>query len=158
MDSEFKTIPIGKGEILRDGADIAILAIGATVAPALAAADILAAKGIAATVVNSRFVKPLDKQLILDIAGRVNSLMTVEENVLCGGFGSSVASLLAEAGLNLKVKNLAIADEFVEHGTQAILRAKYNLDAEGIARESMNLLAQDEKGTLSASACQIPLG
>ena len=115
-------------------------------------------RGIAATVVNSRFVKPLDSQLILDIAGRVNSLMTVEENVLCGGFGSGVASLLAEAGLNLKVKNLAIADEFVEHGTQAILRAKYNLDAEGIARESMNLLAQDGKGTLSANACQIPSG
>jgi len=159
MDSELQAIPIGKGEILRDGADIAILAIGATVAPALAAADILAAKGIEATVVNSRFVKPLDSQLILDIAGRVNSLMTVEENVLCGGFGSSVVSLLAEAGLNqVKVKNLAIADEFVEHGTQAILRAKYNLDAEGIARESIILLSSSGQGTLPASACQTPSG
>jgi 1-deoxy-D-xylulose-5-phosphate synthase len=155
MDSEFQAIPIGKGEILRDGADIAILAIGATVSPALAAADILAAKGIAATVVNSRFVKPLDSQLILDITSRVNSLLTVEENVLCGGFGSSVVSLLAEAGMSqVKVKNLAISDEFVEHGTQAILRAKYNLDAEGIARESIGLLSRSGQGSLSASACQ----
>ncbi|MEE8583154.1 MAG: 1-deoxy-D-xylulose-5-phosphate synthase [Dehalococcoidales bacterium] len=154
MDSEFRAIPIGKGEVLRDGADIAILAVGATVAPALVAADILAAQGIEATVVNSRFVKPLDSQLILDVAGRVNSLVTVEENVLCGGFGSTVVSLLAEAGLNLKVKNLAIADEFVEHGTQAILRAKYNLDAEGIARESISLLSQNGQGSLSTSACQ----
>jgi 1-deoxy-D-xylulose-5-phosphate synthase len=159
MDNEFKAIPIGKGEILREGADIAILAIGATVAPAQAAAAILATRGIEATVINSRFVKPLDNQLILDIAGRVNSLVTVEENVLCGGFGSNVVSLLAEAGLNrVRVKNLAIADEFVEHGTQAILRDKYNLDAEGIVKESLSLLARSGKGTLSASACQITSG
>jgi 1-deoxy-D-xylulose-5-phosphate synthase len=140
MDKELHSIPIGKGEILRHGDDVAILALGATVSPALEAAQELADKGIEATVVNSRFAKPLDSELILDIARRIKHLVTVEENVLSGGFGSSVLALLQKSGISdIRAKCIGIPDEFVEHGTQAILRAEYNLDAKGIAGETLAL-------------------
>ncbi|MDP2663328.1 MAG: transketolase C-terminal domain-containing protein, partial [Dehalococcoidia bacterium] len=99
LDTELHTLPIGKGEILREGADVAILAIGATVAPALEAARELASNGIDATVVNARFAKPLDAGLITDLARRVGRLVTVEDNTLSGGFGSRVVALMAKAGL-----------------------------------------------------------
>ena len=143
MDKELHSIPIGKGEILRHGDDVAILALGATVSPALEAAQELADKGIKATVVNSRFAKPLDSELILDIARRIKHLVTVEENVLSGGFGSSVLALLQKSGISdIRAKCIGIPDEFVEHGTQAILRAEYNLDAKGIAGETLALFPE----------------
>jgi 1-deoxy-D-xylulose-5-phosphate synthase len=142
LDSELHEIPIGKGEILRGGREVVILAIGTMVAPALEAADGLALNGIGATVVNARFAKPLDAELILSLASDVKCIVTVEENALSGGFGSSVASLLKEAGMNdVKVKNIGIPDEFVEQGSQTTLRSIYGLDAEGIARQVMELFA-----------------
>jgi 1-deoxy-D-xylulose-5-phosphate synthase len=141
LDETFSEIPIGKGEVVRYGDDVAVLALGASVAPALEAADILAARGIEATVVNARFVKPLDASLIKDLAGRIKHIVTVEENVLAGGFGSSVLKLLQESKVcDVRVETIGIPDEFVEHGTQAILRSKYGLDAEGIARRVSELL------------------
>lgn len=135
LDTVLYEIPIGKGETIRYGEDVAILSIGAMVAPALEAASELALKGIEATVVNARFAKPLDKTLIVELASRVKRVVTVEENVLNGGFGSSVLKLLQESGLHdVQVKNIGIPDEFVEQGTQDILRSKYGLDVEGIAR------------------------
>jgi 1-deoxy-D-xylulose-5-phosphate synthase len=149
MDKELHPIPIGKGEILRHGDDIAILALGATVAPALEAAKELAAKGIEAEVINSRFAKPLDSELIIDIAGRIKRLLTVEENVLNGGFGSSVAALLQKSGVtDVQLKSIGIPDEFVEHGAPATLRAKYGLDAKGIARESLTLFPEARSSSL----------
>jgi 1-deoxy-D-xylulose-5-phosphate synthase len=143
MDTKFHSIPIGRGEVLRHGDDVAILALGATVVPALEAAEELSVGGIQATVVNSRFAKPLDSELILDIASRINHLVTVEENVFIGGFGSSVLALLQKMGISdVRVKSIGIPDEFVEHGTQAILRAKYGLDAKGIAQEVMLLFSE----------------
>ena len=140
LDSVLRELPIGKGEILRQGEDAAILAIGVTVAPALEAADELSGRGIEATVVNARFAKPLDAELITELAGRTKLMVTVEENTLSGGFGSSVAELLQESGIHdVQLKSLGIPDEFVEHGSQAILRAKYSLDAEGIAKEVLEL-------------------
>ena len=142
MDTEFREIPIGKGEILRQGDDVAIFAIGVTVSAALKAAEILAEKGIKATVVNARFAKPLDTELILALANRMKHFVTVEENVLNGGFGSHVNSLLQENNFcDIQIKSIGIPDEFVEHGTQAILREKYGLDAAGIARQVMRLLS-----------------
>jgi 1-deoxy-D-xylulose-5-phosphate synthase len=136
LDTVLRQIPVGEGEVLRYGEDIAIVALGAAVAPSLEAARMLEARGIEAAVVNARFAKPLDAALLKKLAGRVKRLVTVEENVLTGGFGSSVLRLLQEAGLHhLEVKNIGIPDEFVEHGTQTILRAKYGLDAEGIVRQ-----------------------
>ena len=140
LDTELNPIPIGKGEIVRCGEDAAILAIGATVAPALEAAQELALSGIEVTVVNARFAKPLDSELIIDVATQVKNLVTVEENALSGGFGSSVIELLQKSGLSdIQVKSLGIPDEFVEQGTQATLRSHYGLDAKGIARQVLTL-------------------
>ncbi len=140
LDTVLHEIAIGEYETLRHGGDVAILAIGAMVAPAMKAADELALRGIEATVVNARFAKPLDRTLVVDLASRIKRMVTIEENVLSGGFGSSVLALLQESGLyDIKVKNIGIPDEFVEHGTQAILRSKYGLDAEGIIRQVLEL-------------------
>ena len=140
LDTVLHEIPLGKSEVVRNGEDVAIIALGATVAPALEAAHQLAKKGIQAAVVNACFAKPLDKALITDLASRIKNIVTVEENVLAGGFGESVVKLLQESGLgDTKVKNIGIPDEFVEQGTQAILRAKYGLDANGIVRQVIEM-------------------
>ncbi len=141
LDSELRAIGIGRGEILRNGDDVAILAIGVTVAPALAAADILSSNGIGAAVVNCRFAKPLDEKLILDLARQIKNIVTVEENTLNGGFGSSVMALLQKSSCENQVKSLGLPDEFIEHGSQAALRAKFALDVQGIARAAMNLFS-----------------
>ncbi len=141
LDPVLHEIPIGKGEIVRYGRDVAILGIGTTVAPTLEAAQKLASNGIEATVVNARFAKPLDAELIIDLASDIKHLVTVEENTLSSGFGNSVASLLQKSGISdIRVKSIGIPDEFVDQGTQAVLRSKYGLDAEGIARQVLELL------------------
>ncbi len=134
LDEELREIPIGTGEILREGDDVALIAIGSMVAPAVAAAEELAALGIQVTVVNARFAKPLDAELIKSVAERTGRVLTVEENVLNGGFGSSVVSLLKDSGPpQLTVRSLGLPDEFIEHGGQNALRRRYHLDAAGIA-------------------------
>jgi 1-deoxy-D-xylulose-5-phosphate synthase len=143
LDTILNEIPIGKGEILRYGNDVAVLALGASVHYAYEAARLLSLKGIESTLINARFAKPLDEALIINMAQRFKNIVTVEENVLTGGFGSSVNRLLQESGITgVSVKSIGIADEFVEHGTQAILRAKYGLDAEGIAKKIMEILTK----------------
>ncbi len=143
FSSTLKKIPIGQAEILREGEDLLILALGAAVYPALAAAEDLAQQGHRATVVNARFVKPLDEQLILNQAARHGRVLTVEENVAAGGFGSAVLELLGDRDLlGIPVKRLGIPDTFVEHGSQAILRQKYGLDAQGIVKAALELLEQ----------------
>ncbi len=124
---------IGKAELAVDGEEMAIIAIGNTVAPALRAAEALRKDGVSTCVVNARFIKPLDEELILSVAQRVKRIVTVEENVLSGGFGSAVLECLSRSGLNdVSVRRIGIDDEFVEHGSQSILRKKYFLDEEGI--------------------------
>jgi 1-deoxy-D-xylulose-5-phosphate synthase len=136
LDEEIKPLEIGRGEVLREGEDVLILAIGSTVYPSLRAADILDKEGIVATVVNSRFVVPLDEELIVDLAGRHRVLMTVEENVVAGGFGSAVLEFLHAKGCSFPgVHCLGIPARFVEHSPQGVLRKKYHLDPEGIAQE-----------------------
>ena len=143
MDESFRMIPLGTSEVLKAGNDVAIMAVGASVPYAIKAADELSAKGITPTVINGRFVKPLDSELLLDTARRIKYLITVEENVLSGGFGSSVSSLLQEAGLtDIRVKMIGIPDIYVEHGTPTILREKYGLDSNGIVKETLALLPQ----------------
>jgi 1-deoxy-D-xylulose-5-phosphate synthase len=141
LDPEMKELAIGQAEVLQQGKDLAILAIGSPVKPALEAAGILRQQGLAATVVNARFIKPLDQELICSLAGETKRLLTVEENAIQGGFGSAVLELLAEKGLkDVTVKRLGIPDAFVEHGTQEALRHKYGIDAEGILRAAQSLL------------------
>jgi 1-deoxy-D-xylulose-5-phosphate synthase len=134
LDKELHSLPIGKWELLRSGNDLAILAVGSSVSNALAAAEKLAVDGVACTVVNSRFIKPLDSEMLLDIAGRIKRIVTVEENAVSGGFGSAVAALLENSKSDARVECIGIPDEFVAHGPQKVLRAKYNLDADGIAQ------------------------
>jgi len=149
LDKTLHEIPIGKGEIVREGEDVALLAIGNMVAPALEAAQELADTGIEATVVNARFAKPLDTELITSLASRIKRVVTIEENTLNGGFGSSVARLVQEYNLTgVQVKHLGIPDEFVEQGTQAALRAKYALDANGITRQVLTLFPEQKRETL----------
>jgi 1-deoxy-D-xylulose-5-phosphate synthase len=140
IDPELHLIPIGKGELIRKGGDVAIFALGSMVAPALEAAQELASGGIEATVVNARFAKPLDSELMIDLASHIKHIVTVEENTLNGGFGSSVAGLLQKSGVSpIQLKNIGLPDEFIDHGSQAILRSTYGLDATGIARQVLAL-------------------
>jgi 1-deoxy-D-xylulose-5-phosphate synthase len=136
-------LPIGAWETLRPGGDLAILAVGACVAPALEAAQQLEAEGWRVGVVNARYVKPLDVGLLAATAAESALLLTVEENVLAGGFGAAVLEHLAAQGLRgVRVERAGIPDEFVEHGTQRELRARYGLDAVGLAARARRLLGE----------------
>jgi 1-deoxy-D-xylulose-5-phosphate synthase len=136
-----KILETGRAEIIKDGSDLAIFAIGSTVYPALAAAGALEKEGIRARVVNCRFVKPLDAELLVACASSLQRVLTVEENVLMGGFGAAVLELLEERGVfGVKVMRLGITDEFVEHATQDELRAKYGIDESGIAEAARKLM------------------
>ena len=143
LDEELRKLEIGKGEVLREGSDLAIIAVGSTVHPALSAAGRLAEEGFNVKVINARFVKPLDEKLILKTVATVDKIITVEENILQGGFGSAVLELLAEQGITgVQVKRLGISDEFVKHATQAEQRRKYGIDEEGIIRTIKELLSK----------------
>lgn len=142
LDERPETIETGKAEVIREGTDLAIIAIGSTVYPSLEAAEMLAGEGIEATVVNARFVKPLDTALLCEMASSLKKIVTVEENVLMGGFGSAILELLEDAGIsNVEVKRLGIGDLFVEQGTQAELRAQQGIDAQGIAQAVRGMMA-----------------
>lgn len=141
LDPEIKELPIGRAEVLQQGEDIILLAIGSTIRPAMEAASRLRGQGFRATVVNARYVKPLDDELICSLTSEIKRLVTVEENALQGGFGSAVLELLEENGLrDIKVKRLGIPDAYVEHGPQNLLRHKYGIDAEGIFQAALTLL------------------
>ena len=138
-------LEIGKGEILRDGGEVAIVAYGSMVYPSLDAAEHLAKVGIETTVVNARFVKPIDAGLLLAMARTKRLIVTVEEAYLAGGFGSAVMELLEENGLQDKVRvvRMGIPDRLITHGDAKLLLAKYGLDADGIytrVKESVEVL------------------
>jgi 1-deoxy-D-xylulose-5-phosphate synthase len=131
----------GRAKVIMDGSDLAIIGIGNTVPAAIKAAEMLKKEGVSAAVINARFIKPLDCQLIIDIAKRTKKIITVEENVLAGGFGSAVLECLTGAGVrDVLVKRIGIDDEFVEHGAQKILREKYGLDEQGIYAAALELV------------------
>ncbi|HBG92580.1 MAG: 1-deoxy-D-xylulose-5-phosphate synthase [Nitrospirae bacterium RIFOXYB2_FULL_43_5] len=133
VGSQKSEVEIGMAEVLKEGSDAALIAIGNVVHPALAAAERLEKDGIKASVINARFIKPLDKKLFLKIASKTKRIITVEENMIAGGFGSAVLEYLNSMDIpDIKIKLLGIPDEFVEQGSQAILRKKYGIDEEGI--------------------------
>jgi 1-deoxy-D-xylulose-5-phosphate synthase len=133
----------GKGQVLREGGDVALIAIGVGVQAALAAAEELAGQGMEATVVNARFAKPLDEDLICQLAAKCQRVVTVEENVAAGGFGSAVLECLARRDVRgVAVRVVAVADVFVEHGSQQELRALYGVDQAAVARAAQELLAR----------------
>ena len=130
---EMQEILIGKGEVLRSGSDVAILAVGLMVQHAMKAADILQKEGIRAEVVNMRFVKPIDAGLLEDIAGKFDHIVTIEDNTIKGGFGSAILEALQEIGKPTRVLTLGLPDSFVEHGTPQQLYELVGLHPEGIA-------------------------
>ncbi|OGP72498.1 MAG: 1-deoxy-D-xylulose-5-phosphate synthase [Deltaproteobacteria bacterium RBG_16_50_11] len=153
-----RSIPIGKGEVLKEGEDLLILAIGSTVVPSVRAADRLEKAGIRAAVINSRFLKPLDGDLICHWAKKTGRILTVEENVLQGGFGSAVLELLQESRLfSIELKRLGLPDSFIEHGAQSILRAKYGIDEDGIFKRAMEMVEGRQSSSLSSSQTQTSL-
>jgi 1-deoxy-D-xylulose-5-phosphate synthase len=134
IDQILSALPVGKGELLRQGKDGAILALGTMVQPAFLAAQQLAEEGIDLAVMNVRFVKPMDRELILSLA-QTGRLFTVEENVLQGGFGTSVLELLEEEGIEgVSVTRIGFPDSYIEQGEQGELRSLYGLDTAGIVR------------------------
>jgi 1-deoxy-D-xylulose-5-phosphate synthase len=142
VDTEFQSLPLGKGKILANGDDIIILAIGKMVGDALEASSILKEQGISAAVVNCRFVKPLDIELISSLAAKIPRLITVEENALQGGFGSAVLEALNGAGISgLQVERIGVPDTFVEHGPQQLLRSLYGIDAAAIVKAAVRMMA-----------------
>ena len=135
LEKEWRLLSIGKGEVLREGSDLAIIALGNTVYPAMEVALKLSQQDIQCRVIDARFAKPLDRELLLAAASQTKRVVTVEENVLAGGFGSGMLQLLSEARLSeVRTLCLGLPDEFVEHGPQSLLRANYDLDASGIER------------------------
>jgi 1-deoxy-D-xylulose-5-phosphate synthase len=136
MDEEFHLMEIGKGELLQDGPDCAIIALGTMVHPCVKAAEKLAADGIAASIVNARFIKPLDADLITCLAHDKPFLITVEEAALEGGFGSAVMELLESHNIQgCKILRIGVPDQLIEHGSPTLLYAKFGLDADGIYRK-----------------------
>ena len=142
MDETPRDIPVGRGEILCDGSDLAIVAIGSTVWPAMAAARKLRQEGIGIRVINARFIKPLDGELLCRTANDLKKIITVEENVLMGGFGSALLELFEQEGIrDVRVRRLGIADEFAAHATQAELRSQYGIDEAGIIQAARQMAA-----------------
>jgi len=137
LDEPLHAIPLGKAEIVREGTDGAIVAIGSIVNTCLEAAEILAGEGLQLTVVNARFVKPLDEPVLGDLARRFNQLITVEENATAGGFGSAVSEALERLGHpRVAIHRLGVPDRFIDHATQNQQRHALQLDAHGIAQEA----------------------
>jgi len=129
-----KPFEIGKGELLIEGSDVAILALGTMVAPSVEASDILRKKGISAAVYNMRFAKPLDEQILLEAAKKAKLILTVEEHVLTGGFGSKVLEFYERKQMTkLNVKRLALPDEFIEQGVRDTLLDRFGLSSQKIA-------------------------
>ncbi len=135
--NKYLEIAYGKCEVLREGGHVTILAVGSMVWPSVEAADMLSKEGISASVVNMRFVKPLDGDFLGTLRGKV---VTVEENALMGGFGSAVAEFFEDNGIDVQIKRLGIPDCFIEHGNRDILLSEIGLDREGILRSILSFL------------------
>ncbi len=146
LDWQYKEIPIGKAELLQDGTDLAILAVGQHVQTALEAAKLLEKEhGASVAVVNARFVKPLDKDMVIDLARKTGRIITVEENALAGGFGSAVLECLADEGITaVRVKRVGLPDRFIEQGSQDKLRKDVGLDAQSVFETGTEMLQAKE--------------
>ncbi len=136
LDPYPRALTVGEAERLTLGSDAAIFAVGHTVNPALRAARLLKERGIHVSVINARFIKPVDRKMIRELAEETDCFVTVEENSLLGGFGSAVLEVIADEGLpDLRVHRIGLPDHFIEQGPQEVLRRKYGLDEKGIARQ-----------------------
>jgi 1-deoxy-D-xylulose-5-phosphate synthase len=132
-------LEIGRMNVIRHGADVALAAVGKMVSVASQSAELLSQRGVSATVVDARFVKPLDDELA-PLAARHRAVVTVEDGTATGGFGTGVTELLAGAGVTVPIRRLGLPDQFIEHGAQALLLKQFGLDAESIARAALDLV------------------
>ncbi len=162
LDEVLSPLPIGKAELLKgelkEGADVAVIALGNMVTPALAAASVLEQQGISTLVVNARFAKPIDREILVSIAGICPKIVTVEDHVLAGGFGETVLAVLEEEKSRGRiqeahVRRIGIPDQFITHGSQKILRQKYGLDPEGIVAAVVDFV--NAKGGVPAGAARL---
>ena len=155
LDPDLRELPLGKGSKIREGRDVVIFALGKSATAAVEAAETLAEHGIECGVVDPIFVKPLDVHLLLEAARGVGRIVTVEENVLAGGFGSAVLEALADAGMqNVSVHRIGMPDFFIEHGTAADQRRQLQLDAQGIAQQVMTTFFPDAASAERDEAAQ----
>ncbi len=146
LDESLRMLPVGRAEVVREGTDVALLALGPMVRVAEAAAERLADQhGIQATVVNMRFVKPLDTSLVVRLAERM-PLVTVEEAALAGGMGSAVTEALADAGVLARVTRMGLPDVFVEHGSREELLKVFQLSPEGVADAALRAVRAAQRG------------
>jgi 1-deoxy-D-xylulose-5-phosphate synthase len=156
LDAEIKSLPVGKGEIMREGESAAIFAIGAEVWPAVRGAELLAKEGIDVAVINARFIKPLDDELIQRFCKPGAKIITVEEGSLAGGFGSAIMERCEQLGLTgVELHRIGIPDEYVHHGAQDVLRAQYDLHPEGIARRVRDFVEVREETSKGAEVIDL---
>jgi 1-deoxy-D-xylulose-5-phosphate synthase len=145
LDREYKKIPIGEAECIKEGSDLLIMALGSMVLPSMEAAAALEKEGLSVGVINCRFVKPLDKKLA-EYATAVRRVLVVEENIRQGGLGGAILELFNDMGVqNLSIKRMGLPDRFVEHGPLPLLRQKYGLDKSGILKEARDLCRQPKE-------------
>ncbi len=157
LDAELKTMPIGKGEILREGRDLTFIAYGSMVSVASAAAAELEGRGLSVGVVNARFAKPLDMDLLAKVAGSCPRLMTLEEHLAAGGFGAGVLEAFHAGGLptaGLKVH--AIPDQFIDHSPQLQQRHNLKLDVEGVVEKTFELFPDLARPAAAAAGAGDP--
>ena len=149
--TEPQVLPIGKAEVLADGTDVAILGLGPMITMARELAVQLESQGFSSAVINPRFIKPIDREMLAQYSRRVAAFVTFEDHVKMGGFGSAVIDALQEIGSAVPVVRIGWPDQFIEHGKVEALRAKYGLSAEAAQAQVMPLLSQRKRRTLVAS-------
>jgi 1-deoxy-D-xylulose-5-phosphate synthase len=148
--AEPRAIPLGKAEVLKDGSDVAVLGLGTMMPLAAGLAARLESEGFSAALINPRFVKPLDLDMIANYAGRVSAFVTFEDHVKMGGFGSAVLEALDEMGSQVPVIRIGWPDQFIEQGHVDDLRAKYGLTVEAALAQVTPLLVSRQRSTLVA--------
>jgi 1-deoxy-D-xylulose-5-phosphate synthase len=148
---EPQILPIGKADVLSDGSDVAILGLGPMISLARELAATLARDGYSAALINPRFIKPLDREMLERYAKRVAVFVTFEDHVKMGGFGTAVVEALDEMGLAIPIVRIGWPDQFIEHGKVDALRAKYGLSVEAAYAQVLPLLAGRRRATLVAS-------
>jgi 1-deoxy-D-xylulose-5-phosphate synthase len=144
LKENFEELPIGKGEILKEGNDAILLAVGNMVQYAYKSAEILDAEGINCSVVNMRFIKPMDNALLDYAASKFNRIITLEENSSVGGFGSGILEYFNEKNYKNNILNIALPDKFIEHGTQKELHKILEIDSDGIVKKIKSFFQQTE--------------
>ena len=148
VSATVRPLAVGTMNVVTEGSDVALLAVGKMVAVASAAAERLTAEGVSCTVVDARYVKPLDPA-IAELAGRHSAAVTIEDGTAIGGFGDAVLEALADAGVSVPVRRLGLPDRFIEHGAQPLLLHKYGLDADGVV-EAVHRLRADRRPSVLA--------